>query len=80
MMDAGTRTITTTEYTADDPELDTMLVPLREVLRLLGELNAKRDDEIDALRRLLVVQESVIAKLEEAIEDHPADEGPAALH
>ena len=80
MTNASLANVTTSEYAADDPELATFMVPLREVLRLLGELNAKRDDEIDALRRLVAVQEATIARLDDAIDGYVADDAPSALH
>lgn len=57
----------------DDPELDTLHVPLREVLRLLGECNAKRDAEIDALQRIVAQQAAQIATLDGAIDAYVAD-------
>lgn len=60
----------------DDPELDTLHVPLREVLRLIAEATAKRDEEIGALHRIVAEQALHIATLDVGGCDFPAPSAP----
>lgn len=63
------------ELTEDD--IDTMLVPMNDVTKLIAQAVRGRDEEINALRRLVSDQAARIAELTEALE---RDDDSPAMH